>query len=111
MMLEYNKPIKNDGSDAFRKFVMYFCLAPKIKTIRITEEDIEQLLEDRELTIVFEKTNNLQDMINNLHSCKERFSTCILKMVYLKITTLSNPKVEEVLHMNDLIRLIANNFS
>lgn len=108
MMLEYNKPIKNDGSDAFRKYVMYFCLAPKIKTIRITEEDIEQLLEDRELTIVFEKTNNLQDMINNLHSCKERFSTCILKMVYLKINPLSNPKVEEVFHLNDLIRLFAN---
>ena len=107
-MIEYNKPIKNDGSEAFRKCVMDFCLAPKIKTIRITKEDIEQLLEDRELTVVFEKTNNLQDMINDLQSCKDRFSICILKMVYLKINPQSNPKVEEVLHLNDLIRLFAN---
>lgn len=47
MMIEYNKPIKNDGSEAFRKCVMDFCLAPKIKTIRITKEDIEQLLIDK----------------------------------------------------------------
>ena len=56
MMIEFSKPIKNDGSEAFRKCVMDFCLAPKAKTIRITKEDIEQLLEDRELTVVFEKT-------------------------------------------------------
>ena len=108
MMIEFSKPIKNDGSEAFRKCVMDFCLAPKAKTIRITKEDIEQLLEDRELTVVFEKTNNLQDMINDLQSCKDRFSICILKMVYLKINPQSNPKVEEVLHLNDLIRLFAN---
>ena len=108
MMIEFSKPIKNDGSEAFRKCVMDFCLAPKIKTIRITKEDIEQLLIDRELTVVFEKTNNLQDMINDLQSCKDRFSICILKMVYLKINPQSNPKVEEVLHLNDLIRLFAN---
>ena len=108
MMIEFSKPIKNDGSEAFRKCVMDFCLVPKAKTIRITKEDIEQLLEDRELTVVFEKTNNLQDMINDLQSCKDRFSICILKMVYLKINPQSNPKVEEVLHLNDLIRLFAN---
>ena len=108
MMIEFSKPIKNDGSEAFHKCVMDFCLAPKAKTIRITKEDIEQLLEDRELTVVFEKTNNLQDMINDLQSCKDRFSICILKMVYLKINPQSNPKVEEVLHLNDLIRLFAN---
>ena len=108
MMIEFSKPIKNDGSEAFRKCVMDFCLAPKAKTIRITKEDIEQLLEDRELTVVFEKTNNLQDMINDLQSCKDRFSICILKMVNLKINPQSNPKVEEVLHLNDLIRLFAN---
>ena len=108
MMIEYSKPIKNDGSEAIRKCVMDFCLAPKIKTIRITKEDIEQLLEDRELTVVFEKTNNLQDMINDLQSSKESFATCILKMVYLKINPHCNPKVEEVLHLNDLIRLFAN---
>ena len=107
-MIEFSKPIKNDGSEAFHKCVMDFCLAPKAKTIRITKEDIEQLLEDRELTVVFEKTNNLQDMINDLQSCKDRFSICILKMVYLKINPQSNPKVEEVLHLNDLIRLFAN---
>jgi hypothetical protein len=45
MMIEYSKPIKNDGSEAFRKCVIDFCLAPKAKTIRITKEDIEQLLE------------------------------------------------------------------
>ena len=108
MMIEFSKPIKNDGSEAFRKCVMDFCLAPKAKTIRITKEDIEQLLEDREWTVVFEKTNNLQDMINDLQSCKDRFSICILKMVYLKINPQSNPKVEEVLHLNNLIRLFAN---
>ena len=108
MMIEFSKPIKNDGSEAFRKCVMDFCLAPKAKTIRITKEDIEQLLEDRELTVVFEKTNNLQDMIYDLQSCKDRLSICILKMVYLKINPQSNPKVEEVLHLNDLIRLFAN---
>ena len=108
MMIEFSKPIKNDGSEAFRKCVMDFCLAPKAKTIRITKKDIEQLLEDRELTVVFEKTNNLQDMINDLQSCKDRFSICILKMVYLKINPQSNPKVEEVLHLNNLIRLFAN---
>ena len=108
MMIEFSKPIKYDGSEAFRKCVVDFCLAPKAKTIRITKEDIEQLLEDRELTVVFEKTNNLQDMINDLQSCKDRFSICILKMVYLKINPQSNPKVEEVLHLNDLIRLFAN---
>ena len=107
-MIEFSKPIKNDGSEAFRKCVMDFCLAPKAKTIRITKKDIEQLLEDRELTVVFEKTNNLQDMINDLQSCKDRFSICILKMVYLKINPQSNPKVEEVLHLNNLIRLFAN---
>ena len=108
MMIEYNKPIKNDGSEAFRKCVMDFCLAPKAKTIRITKEDIEQLLEDRELTVVFEKTNNLRDMINDLQSSKERFSTCIIKMVYLKINPHCNPKVEEVFPLNDFIRLFAN---
>ena len=107
-MIEYNKPIKNDGSEAFRKCVMDFCLAPKIKTIRITKEDIEQLLIDRELTVVFEKTNNLQDMINDLQSSKERFSTCIIKMVYLKINPHCNPKVEEVFPLNEFIRLFAN---
>lgn len=107
-MIEYNKPIKNDGSEVFRKCVMDFCLAPKIKTIRITKEDIEQLLIDRELTVVFEKTNNLQDMINDLQSSKERFSTCIIKMVYLKINPHCNPKVEEVFPLNDFIRLFAN---
>ena len=108
MMIEYNKPIKNDGSEAFRKCVMDFCLAPKIKTIRITKEDIEQLLIDKELIVVFEKTNNLQDMINDLQSSKERFSTCIIKMVYLKINPHCNPKVEEVFPLNDFIRLFAN---
>ncbi len=108
MMIEFCKPIKNDGSEAFRKCVMDFCLAPKIKTIRITKEDIEQLLIDRELTVVFEKTNNLQDMINDLQSCKERFSTCIIKMIYLKINPHCNPKVEEVFPLNDFIRLFAN---
>ena len=108
MMIEFSKPIKNDGSEAFHKCVMDFCLAPKAKTIRITKEDIEQLLEDRELTVVFEKTNNLQNMINDLQSCKDRFSIYILKMVYLKINPQSNPKVEEVLHLNNLIRLFAN---
>ncbi|SEA37187.1 hypothetical protein SAMN05216462_1291 [Xylanibacter ruminicola] len=108
MMIEYNKPIKNDGSEAFRKCVMDFCLAPKIKTIRITKEDIEQLLIDKELTVVFDKTNNLQDMINDLQSSKERFSTCIIKMVYLKINPHCNPKVEEVFPLNDFIRLFAN---
>jgi hypothetical protein len=108
MMIEYNKPIKNDGSEAFRKCVMDFCLAPKIKTIRITKEDIEQLLIDKELTVVFEKTNNLQDMINDLQSSKERFSTCIIKMVYLKINPHCNPKVEEVFPLNEFIRLFAN---
>ena len=48
------------------------------------------------------------NMINNLQSCKERFSTCILKMVYLKLNPQSNPKVDEVLHLNDLIRMFAN---
>ncbi len=108
MMIEYNKPIKNDGSEAFRKCVMDFCLAPKIKTIRITKEDIEQLLIDRELTVVFEETNNLQDMIIDLQSSKERFSTCIIKMVYLKINPHCNPKVEEVFPLNEFIRLFAN---
>lgn len=108
MMIEYNKPIKNDGSEAFRKCVMDFCLAPKIKTIRITKEDIEQLLIDKELTVVFEKANNLQDMINDLQSSKERFSTCIIKMVYLKINPHCNPKVEEVFPLNEFIRLFAN---
>ena len=108
MMIEYSKPIKNDGSEAFRKCVMDFCLAPKIKTIRITKEDIEQLLIDKELTVVFEKTNNLQDMINDLQSSKERFSTCIIKMVYLKINPHCNPKVEEVFPLNEFIRLFAN---
>ena len=108
MMIEYNKPIKNDGSEAFRKCVMDFCLAPKIKTIRITKEDIEQLLIDKELTVVFEKNNNLQDMINDLQSSKEHFSTCIIKMVYLKINPHCNPKVEEVFPLNDFIRLFAN---
>ena len=108
MMIEFSKPIKNDGSEPFRKCVMDFCLAPKIKTIRITKEDIEQLLEDRELTVFFEKTNNLQDMINDLQSSKERFSTCIIKMVYLKINPHCNPKVEEVFPLNDFIRLFAN---
>ena len=108
MMIEYNKPIKNDGSEAFRKCVMDFCLAPKIKTIRITKEDIEQLLIDKELTVVFEKTNKLQDMINDLQSSKERFSTCIIKMVYLKINPHCNPKVEEVFPLNEFIRLFAN---
>ena len=87
---------------------MNFCLAPQAKTIRITEKDIEQLVDDKALTVIFEKTNNLQDMINNLQSCKERFSTCILKMVYLKLNPQSNPKVDEVLHLNDLIRMFAN---
>ena len=108
MMIEFSKPIKNDGSDAFRKCVMDFCLAPKAKTIRITKEDIEQLLIDRELTVVFEETNNLQDMIYDLQSSKERFSTCIIKMVYLKINPHCNPKVEEVFPLNDFIRLFAN---
>lgn len=108
MMIEYNKPIKNDGSEAFRKCVVDFCLAPKVKTIRITKEDIEQLLDDMELTIAFEKTNNLLDMINDLQSSKERFSTCIIKMVYLKINPHCNPKVEEVFPLNDLIRMFAN---
>ena len=108
MMIEYNKPIKNDGSEAFRKCVVDFCLAPKVKTIRITKEDIEQLLDDMELTIAFEKTNNLLDMINDLQSSKERFSTCIIKMVYLKINPHCNPKVEEVFPLNDFIRLFAN---
>ena len=107
-MIEYNKPIKNDGSEAFRKCVMDFCLAPKVKTIRITKEDIEQLLDDMELTIAFEKTNNLLDMINDLQCCKERFSTCIIKMVYLKINPHCNPKVEEVFPLNEFIRLFAN---
>jgi hypothetical protein len=108
MMIEFSKSIKNDGSEAFRKCVMNFCLAPQAKTIRITEKDIEQLVDDKALTVIFEKTNNLQDMINNLQSCKERFSTCILKMVYLKLNPQSNPKVDEVLHLNDLIRMFAN---
>ncbi len=107
-MIEFSKPINNDGSEAFCKCVMDFCLAPKIKTIRITKKDIEQLLEDRELTVVFEKTNNLQDMINDLQFGKERFSTCIIKMVYLKINPHCNPKVEEVFPLNDFIRLFAN---
>ena len=107
-MIEFSKPIKNDGSEAFRKCVMNFCLAPQAMTIRITEKDIEQLVDDKALTVIFEKTNNLQDMINNLQSCKERFSTCILKMVYLKINPYCNPKVEEVFYLNDLIRMFAN---
>ena len=107
-MIEFSKPIKNDGSEAFRKCVMNFCLAPQAKTIRITEKDIEQLVDDKALTVVFEKTNNLQDMINDLQSSKESFATCIIKMVYLKINPHCNPKVEEVLHLNDLIRLFAN---
>ena len=31
-----------------------------------------------------------------------------LKMVYLKLNPQSNPKVDEVLHLNDLIRMFAN---
>ena len=108
MMIEFSKPFKNDGSKAFRMCVMDFCLAPQVKTIRITEEDIEQLLDDKELTVIFEKTDSLQDMISDLQSCKERFSTCILKMVYLKINPHCSPKLEEVFHLNDLIRLFAN---
>ena len=108
MMIEFNKPIKNDGSEAFRMCVMNFCLTPKVKTIRITKEDVERLLDDKEMTVIFEKTDSLQDMINNLQSCKERFSTYILKMVYLKINPYCNPKVEEVFYLNDLIRMFAN---
>ena len=60
------------------------------------------------IVLFFEKTNNLLDMINDLQSSKERFSTCILKMVYLKLHPQSNPTVEEVLHLNDLLRMFAN---
>lgn len=108
MRKEFSKPIKNDGSEDFRKCVMDYCLKPKIMPIHIDKEEVEQLVEDENLTIVFEKGMSLQDMTKGIGSCRERFSKCILKMVYLKYHPNNKPKLEDVHDRNGFCELFSN---
>ena len=61
-MKEFSKPIRNDGSEAFRKCVMDYCLSPKVMPIHIAKEDVEQLADDKNLTVIFEKGDSLREM-------------------------------------------------
>ena len=61
-MKEFSKPIRNDGSEVFRKCVMDYCLSPKVMPIHIAKEDVEQLADDKNLTVIFEKGDSLREM-------------------------------------------------
>lgn len=107
-MKEYSKPIRNDGSEVFRKCVMDYYLSPKVMPIHIAQKDVEQLLDDSNLTVIFEKGNSLQEMTEGIGSCKDRFSRCILKMVYLKYHSDNKPRLQDVHDRNGFCKLFAN---
>ena len=107
-MKEFSKPIKNDGSKAFRECVMDYCLSPKVMPIHISQEDVEQLVGDSNLTIIFEKGDSLQEMTAGIGSCKDRFSKCILKMVYLKYHPDNRPRLQDIHDRNGFCKYFAN---
>jgi len=107
-MIEYSKPIRNNGSEDFRKCVMDYCLKPKIMPIHIHKNDVEQMLEDKNLIVIFEKGDSFQDMTEGIESCRDRFSRCVLKMVYLKYHPDNKPKLEDVHDRNGFCNLFAN---
>ena len=74
MMKEYSRPFKNNGSGVFRKCVIDYCLSPKVMPIHFFKEDVEQLVDDQNLTAIFEKGNSLQEMTEGIGSCRDRFS-------------------------------------
>ncbi|MBR1556946.1 MAG: hypothetical protein IJ647_04185 [Prevotella sp.] len=108
MMKEYSRLIKNDGSEVFRKCVIDYCLSPKVMPIHISKEDVEQLVDDKNLTVIFEKGDSLQEMTEGIGSCKDRFSRCILKMVYLKYHPDNKPRLQDVHDRNGFCKLFAN---
>ena len=108
MIKEFSKPIKNDGSESFRMCVMDYCLKPKVMPIHIDKEEVEQLVEDETLTVIFERGDNFQDMTKDIEYNKERFSCCILKMVYLKYHPDNTLKLEDVHDRNGFCDLFAN---
>ena len=108
MIKEYSKPIKNDGSKVFRECVMDYCFKPIEMPIRITREEVEQLLADRSVTVIFEKGRSLAEMTEDIQSCKERFSRCVLKMLYLKYNPSNRPTMEDVWDRNGFVSLFAN---
>ena len=107
-MKEFSKLIKNDGSEDFRKCIMHYCLTPKDMPIRISKEDVEAIVNDPSITIVFERGDSMAQMTEGIQSCKERFSRCVLKMVYLKFNPNSEPSLEDVWDKNGLVSLFAN---
>ncbi len=108
MTKEFSKPIKNDGSVAFRECVMDYCFKPIEMPIRITREEVEHLLADKSVTVIFEKGGSLAEMTENIQSCKERFSRCVLKMVYLKYNPRDKLTMEDVWDRNGFVSLFAN---
>ena len=108
MMKEFSRPIRNDGSEVFRKCVMDYCLSPKIMPINIAKEDVDQLADDKNLTVIFEKGNSLQEMTEDIGSCKDRFARCILRMVYLKYHPDNKPRLQDVHDRNGFCKLFAN---
>lgn len=107
-MKEFSKLIKNDGSEDFRKCIMDYCLTPKEMPIRISKDDVEAIVNDPSITIVFERGDSMAQMTEGIQSCKERFSRCVLKMVYLKFNPSSKPSLEDVWDKNGLVCLFAN---
>lgn len=107
-MKEFRKPIGNDGSETFRQCVIDYCLKPKEMPIRISKEDVEDLINDKSISVIFERGCSLAEMTNRLPVNSERFSECILKMVYLKYNPDNRPTIEEIQDRNGLIELFDN---
>lgn len=87
---------------------MDYCLKPKIIPIHIDKEEVEQLVEDKTLTVIFEKGDSLQEMTEGIGSCKDRFSRCILKMVYLQYHPDNKPRLQDVHDRKGFCKLFAN---
>ena len=107
-MKEFRKPISNDGSEAFRQCVMDFCLKSKEMPIQVSKENVESLIENKSTNVIFERGRSLAEMTNRLSVNNERFSECILKMVYLKYNPNNRPTIEEIQDRNGLIELFNN---
>ena len=87
---------------------MDYCFKPIEMPIRISREDVDQLLADKSVTVIFEKGCSLPEMTEDIQSCKERFSKCVLKMVYLKYNPSNKPTMEDVWDRNGFVSLFAN---
>ena len=107
-MITFNKPIKNDGSEDFRQCMMDYCLKPKEMPIHISKEDVESLMRDKSLTVIFEKGSSLREMTSEIALCKSESSKCVLQMVYLKYHSSYKLLMEDIKGGNELLQLFDN---